>query len=350
VTVDFTNETDLETTVHWHGLRVDNRFDGVPEGAHHGMQPPIAPGGRFSYRLRFPDPGVYWYHPHIREDYTQEMGLYGNIVVVPSDPDYWSPVNRELTLTLDDILIEDGDVATFSRTESNRTAMGRFGNVMLTNGEADFSLEASWGEVIRLYLTNVANARTFNFRIPGVRMKLVGRDQGRVEHEEFIDEVLISPSERIVMDVLFDRAGEFAIEHGTPDRTYSLGTVRVTLRRLPFAFGWMSKRLVPDEVMDGWLRPALTQREVRRDLLKYLHAVDKRDMLQAAERLRSFERPALVVWAAEDRVMPPEHGRRLAELLPRGRLIEIDDSYTLIPEDRPLELSRVIRDFVRDTL
>jgi pimeloyl-ACP methyl ester carboxylesterase len=66
--------------------------------------------------------------------------------------------------------------------------------------------------------------------------------------------------------------------------------------------------------------------------------VDKRDTLQAAERLRSFERPALVVWAAEDRVMPPEHGRRLAELLPRGRLIEIDDSYTLIPEDRPVEL------------
>jgi pimeloyl-ACP methyl ester carboxylesterase len=112
----------------------------------------------------------------------------------------------------------------------------------------------------------------------------------------------------------------------------------------------MTKRPVRDEVMDGWLRPALTQREVRRDLLKYLRPVDKRDTLQAAERLRSFERPALVVWAAEDRVMPPEHGRRLAELLPRGRLIEIDDSYTLIPEDRPVELPRVIQDFVRDTL
>lgn len=163
VTVDFTNETDLETTVHWHGLRLDNRFDGVSEGApHHGMQPPITPGGSFSYRLRFPDPGVYWYHPHIREDYTQEMGLYGNIVVVPSDPDYWSPVNRELTLTLDDILIEDRDVAPFSRTESNRTAMGRFGNVMLTNGEIDHSVEASRGEVVRMYLTNTANVRTFN--------------------------------------------------------------------------------------------------------------------------------------------------------------------------------------------
>ncbi len=121
------------------------------------------------------------------------------------------------------------------------------------------------------------------------------------------------------------------------------------LRRLPFAFGWMSKRPVSDEVMDGWLRPMLTQRGIRRDLLKYLRAVDKRDTLEASERLRSFDRPALVVWAKEDRVMPPEHGRRLAELLPRGRLIEIADSYTLIPEDRPEELARVIRGFVRDT-
>ena len=118
------------------------------------------------------------------------------------------------------------------------------------------------------------------------------------------------------------------------------------LRRLPIAFGWMSKRPVPDEVMDGWLRPALTRQEIRRDLLKYLRAVDKRDTLEAAERLRSFGRPALVVWAKEDRVMPPEHGRRLAELLPAGRFVEVADSYTLIPEDRPAELARLLREFV----
>jgi pimeloyl-ACP methyl ester carboxylesterase len=121
------------------------------------------------------------------------------------------------------------------------------------------------------------------------------------------------------------------------------------LRRLPLAYGWMSKRRVPNEITDAWLRPALTQREIRRDLIKYLRAVDKGDLLAAAESLRSFDRPALVVWAAEDRIMPPEHGRRLAELLPKGRLIEIPDSYTLIPEDQPGELARAIREFVRDT-
>jgi len=121
------------------------------------------------------------------------------------------------------------------------------------------------------------------------------------------------------------------------------------LRRLPLAFGWMAKRPIPHEITDAWLRPLLTQRQIRRDLLKYLHNYDKRDLLAAADCLRSFDRPALVVWAAEDRVMPLAHGRRLAALLPHARLVEITDSYTLIPEDQPGELVRAIRQFVRDT-
>ncbi|HBE25922.1 MAG TPA: alpha/beta hydrolase [Ktedonobacter sp.] len=121
------------------------------------------------------------------------------------------------------------------------------------------------------------------------------------------------------------------------------------LRRLPLAFGWMAKRPIPREITDAWLRPLLSQREIRRDLLKYLRHYNKGDLLAAAERLRSFDRPALVIWALEDRVMPPAHGRRLAALLPHGQLIEIADSYTLIPEDQPGELARAIRQFVRDT-
>ena len=121
------------------------------------------------------------------------------------------------------------------------------------------------------------------------------------------------------------------------------------LRRMPFAFGWMTKRPIPHSVTDAWLHPLLTQWEIRRDLTKYVRSSHKGDLLVAAERLRSFDRPALVVWAAEDRVMPPEHGRRLAKLLPHGRLIELADSYTLIPEDQPGELARAIRQFIRDT-
>jgi FtsP/CotA-like multicopper oxidase with cupredoxin domain len=220
--VHVTNEGDLEATVHWHGLRLENRYDGT-----HETQSPIPVGETFTYEVQFPDPGAYWYHPHIREDYGQEMGLYGNIVVVPSDADYWPPVHRELALTLDDILIEDGMVAAFSPEETTHVAMGRFGNVMLVSGEPDLELEAKRGEVIRFYLTNTANTRVFNVALPGSRMKLVGADSGHYEHEEFVEHVLIAPSERVVVDVLFDEAGTRALEHQTPERTYRLATIAI---------------------------------------------------------------------------------------------------------------------------
>ena len=121
------------------------------------------------------------------------------------------------------------------------------------------------------------------------------------------------------------------------------------LRRLPVAFGWMSKRPIPAEVADGWLRPLLTQRAIRRDLLRYIRTTDTHALMAAAEALRGFDRPALVAWAAEDRIMPVEHGRRLAELLPQGRFLEIADSYTLIPSDQPVELAGAIRGFVRES-
>ncbi len=185
-------------------------------------------GGSFSYQLLFPDPGIYWYHPHIREDYGQEMGLYGNIVVEPAEPDYWPPANRELALTLDDVLIEDGRVAPFSRTEPNYTAMGRVGNVLLTNGEPELSLSAQAGEVVRLYLTNTANTRVFNVALPGARMKLVGGDSGRVEREEFVETAMLAPSERVVVDVLFAEPGELTLLHRTPGKEYPLATIQVS--------------------------------------------------------------------------------------------------------------------------
>ncbi len=120
------------------------------------------------------------------------------------------------------------------------------------------------------------------------------------------------------------------------------------LRRLPMTFGPMSKRPVPRDVMDRWFAPALEQREVRRDLRKYVlsAAQGRRDLLAAAETLRSFDRPALVAWASEDRLMPREHGRRLAELLPQGQLVEVADSYTLIPEDQPTQLAGHLRELM----
>ena len=88
ITVRVTNSGEVETTVHWHGLRLENRYDGVP----HETQEPIPIGGSFTYAVQFPDAGFYWYHPHLREDFAQEMGLYGTIVVESSDPNGLSAV------------------------------------------------------------------------------------------------------------------------------------------------------------------------------------------------------------------------------------------------------------------
>src|SRR5207248_156149 len=115
------------TTVHWHGLRLDNQYDGVPGDT----QDPIEIGGSYRCRVRFPDPGIYWYHPHVREDFAQEMGLSAAIVVEPSDPSYWQAADRHLPIVLDDLLIEDGRMAPFRRSGPTFTAMGRFGNVLL---------------------------------------------------------------------------------------------------------------------------------------------------------------------------------------------------------------------------
>jgi pimeloyl-ACP methyl ester carboxylesterase len=122
------------------------------------------------------------------------------------------------------------------------------------------------------------------------------------------------------------------------------------LRRLPVTYGSLSKRPVPREVMDRWFGPALRQRGVRRDIKRYVLSSrqGRRDLLSVTSALSRFDRPALIVWASENRMMPREHGRRLADLLPQGRLVEVPDSYTLIPEDQPAKLTAYIREFMEE--
>lgn len=222
VTINFTNKTGMKTLLHSHGVRMDNAFDGSQT-----TQKEMEPGETFSYKLKFPDAGVYWYHPHVREDYQQELGLYGNYLVAPIAAGYWSPVNREIPLFLDDILIEDGNIR-LSKTDADRTLMGRFGNVMLVNGDDQYKLDLKKGEIVRLFVTNAANARPFNFSVEGARMKLVGADGGAYEKESWADSVLLGPSERAIVEVLFDKAGTYAIQNKTPDKTYTLGKVMVS--------------------------------------------------------------------------------------------------------------------------
>src|SRR4051794_40799465 len=157
ITVEVRNDADMEATVHWHGLRLDNRYDGVP----HETQQPIPVGGAFIYQLRFPDPGLYWYHPHVREDYGLDMGLYGNIIVVPTESDHLPEANRDVVVTLDDLLVEDHQIAPYGTSGPNFVAMGRFGNVMLIRGDEALTMDAKVGEVVRFLFTNTANTRLF---------------------------------------------------------------------------------------------------------------------------------------------------------------------------------------------
>ena len=232
IILNFKNQTDVPTTIHSHGVRLDNGSDGTPPLT----QKEVPPGGSFTYELKFPDAGMYWYHPHVREDYAQELGLYGNYLIVPRDMNYWSPVNREVALFLDDILIEDGTIAPFDKKTADHTLMGRFGNTMLVNGETNYSLQAKAREVIRFYITNSANTRTFNISIPSAKMKLVGGDGGKYERETWSDGVILSSSERAIVEVLFAKVGSYTLQHKTPERTYTLGTITVANERANNSF------------------------------------------------------------------------------------------------------------------
>src|SRR5215204_6440245 len=151
-------------------------------------------------------------------------------------------------------------VAPFSRLKTRYSAMGRFGNVFLVSGEPDPRLTWRADEVVRLSLTNTASTRVFNVRLPGARMKLVGGDSGRVERQELVEEVLLAPSERAVVDVLVDQPGELTLEHRTPDRAYQLATVTVSEERATPALAGEFEvlRRAPELVaerqqLDAWL-------------------------------------------------------------------------------------------------
>ncbi len=219
ITIHFVNNTDMPELLHSHGVRMDNAFDGS-----HLVQKEVEPGESFDYVLKFPDAGVYWYHPHINEVYGQARGLYGAFIVKPKDKNYFPPVNRQVPLILSDVLVANGKMS-IQKNTSDSTLMGHYGNVMLTNGDEDYTLTGTSGEVVRFYVINASNARPYNFVINNAKMKLVGGDSGAYEKSTYVDSIVLGPSERAIVDVLFDKEGAYNIVNKTPDREYILGKV-----------------------------------------------------------------------------------------------------------------------------
>ena len=225
--VNFTNDTPFPTTVHWHGVRLDNRYDGVPGVT----QDLVQPGETFRYQIYFRDAGIYWYHPHHREDVQQELGLAGNMLVEPLVADYYGPVNREEVVMLDDFLLTESGVVPFGDESANYMLNGRFGNVFLTNGEPEYGLEVDAGEVVRFFFTNVSNTRTFNvsFRpsadpsAPPLPIKVVGSDIGKFEREAMVESVVLAPAERYVVEVLFSDPGAYTLTNHVQGINHRMG-------------------------------------------------------------------------------------------------------------------------------
>lgn len=208
IVVEFTNNIDFSTTLRWHGVRVENSYDGVP-----GLtQNPVRVGDTYTAHVYFPDAGVFWYHPHQRAHIAQDLGMYGSIIVDSPNPDYYGPANSEESLIIDDALMTDTNWTPFGLEAPTNALMGRFGNVHLVNGKPGFRKTVNKGDVLRLFLIDASNTRNYNLRIEGgVPMKLVAGDLSRFEREEMTPTVIIAPGQRYVVDAKFDKAGEYAL-------------------------------------------------------------------------------------------------------------------------------------------
>ncbi len=207
IIVRYHNRIDMPSTVHWHGVRLDNRYDGVPGVT----QQPVAPGDSFVYKVHFPDAGIYWYHPHVREDIEQAMGLFGNMIVDSPDKNYYSAANTEQVLVLDDLLVNADTLIPYGTEAPDFALMGRVGNLLLVNGEPRYTLDVGQGEVVRFYLTNTASSRTYNLSFSGAPMKVLASDVSRFEREERVPSVVLAPAERYIVAVRFDRPGRYAL-------------------------------------------------------------------------------------------------------------------------------------------
>ena len=355
--VRFRNETDLPSSIHWHGLRLANANDGVP-----GLtQPPVPPGGEFVYQVYAPDPGLFWYHPHHREDVAQDLGLAGNILVRPRNTA--AAAGIEAFLMLDDLLVGDSGLVPFGREAPTHALMGRFGNVLLVNGRDDWKLEVRPRQLVRLYLTNAANARTFNVSLDGASLRVIEGDAGKFGRPRTVESVVIAPAERYVVEAEFDSPGRYALVNRVRgiDRVIgrffsevdTLGFVSVTGPRsgptksahvphrdtLPDLVAGLAGRK-PDRVLQLSLRtqglPFALVQALRLDTT-YVHPVEWTSPMPMMDWLSTGRE---VSWIIRDSLTGAE-GMALDWRVPRGKPLVIrlvNDKHVLHPMGHPIHL------------
>jgi FtsP/CotA-like multicopper oxidase with cupredoxin domain len=214
--VHFTNHLPEPTTIHWHGLRVDNAMDGVPDVT----QPAVPPGGTFDYVLDLRDAGLFWYHPHVDSAAQVGFGLYGAVLVDdPSEP----PLGDEVVLVLSDIdLAPDGSLLPADASGELASVFGREGNHILVNGRVRPALRVVAGLPLRLRVVNAAKARYFQLALDRQSFTWIGGDGGRFSGPITTDMPVLAPGQR----------GDFVVVPSGPSGS------AIPLRWVPFDRGY----------------------------------------------------------------------------------------------------------------
>lgn len=218
VRVNFTNQLEEPTSVHWHGIRIDNAMDGVA-----GLtQAPIMPDESFTYDFVAPDAGTYWYHAHNRSWNQVARGLYGSLIIDEPEPLFDSA--HDITLVIDDWrLVGEGTLDTASFGElMDWSHGGRLGNYVTVNGKPAHSLRMQRGEAYRLRLINAANARVFEFDPNRFHGQVIAYDGQTVTEPQTLSyaPMLLGPAQRV--DLLVVPQEDFALEAFVNDQAYPI--------------------------------------------------------------------------------------------------------------------------------
>ena len=200
VRVVLTNDMpEDETTIHWHGLRIDDEMDGVP-----AIQDPVQPGESFTYEFSPPDTGSFWYHPHVRANEQIEHGLQGPLVVHEASP---VAVDTERAFVMDDVALRSGGTFyPFNLANSHMDAMhGRYGNVLLVNGSPDVLTDTVRpGGIERWRIVNTANARTMYIDVTGAAWRVIALDGTLLPEPYETDTVVVPVGRRVDLEVIPD--------------------------------------------------------------------------------------------------------------------------------------------------
>jgi FtsP/CotA-like multicopper oxidase with cupredoxin domain len=245
--VHFENALTEPTTIHFHGIRVPNAMDGVPDMT----QPSVAPGSTFDYSFQLPDAGLYWYHPHC--DTLSEMGagLYGAILV--DDPDEPQDLGDETVLVLSDVSLDASGALVPPATDPADIVAGSDGNVVLVNGRIHPELAVEQGHRQRLRVLNAARARYFSLSFAGHSFLQIGSDGGRLEQPASVQNPVLAPGERV--DLLLEPEGDVGSSLELVALPYARGLSLPASNEEPL----VTFKIVPAETAPSPPLPAITR-------------------------------------------------------------------------------------------